>query len=350
MSYDLSPQVYEPRRQAFDYLTKRFGQREATRYEEGTIEVQQQENFHYRPLWNPAVEIFDPSMTQLKLEDWYSFLDPRQYYYGTYNQARNKSMEVLDAELNYAAERGLLERVAGEWREVFLSCLLPMRHYEYGGTTSLSYVSRFAYGTSIEQCASFNTFDKMANSQVITKLTLMLPNPEQWMAEGKQRWLDAEHLQPLRAIIEKSWLITDWAETILLQNLLLDTTLYGLLYDEFDRVAIDNGVMAVSFIHKYLSDWLKDNSRWTNHLIETFVNESQHGEANRAALQEMVDRWAPQVVEALKPLRKVFELPQRPGNFDAALERVVQSLERNLEKVGLALNLNATGMAVTAAD
>ena len=45
MSYDLSPQVIEQRRLAYDELTRRFGQREATRYEEGTIGVQHQENF-----------------------------------------------------------------------------------------------------------------------------------------------------------------------------------------------------------------------------------------------------------------------------------------------------------------
>lgn len=348
MSYDLSPKVIEPRRVAFDNLVKRYGSREATRYEEGTVDVQQQDNFHYRPLWNPTVEIFDPSMTALKLDDWYSFLDPRSYYYATYNQTRNKAMDVIDGELSYANERGLLEKMNSEWREVLLAYLLPLRHYEYGGNILLAYVGRFAYGTSIEQCASFNTFDKMANSQLITKLCLMLPNPEQLLEETKQRWLEAEHLQPLRELVEQSWLIQDWAEVIVVQNLLTDVLLYGLLYDEFDKVALDNGMVAATFVHKYLTDWLKDNLRWTTTLVETFLNDAKSGEANKAIIQGWLDRWTPKVVEAVQPFQKVFEMPQRPGNYEDAFERAFQNLKNKLERLDLAVS--AEPLAVGAAD
>lgn len=342
MSYDLSPQVIEPRRKAFDYLVERFGDREASRYEEGTLNVQSMENFHYRPLWNREVEIFDPAMTRLKLEDWYAFLDPRQYYYGAYNMARSKTMEVLDAELTYAKERGLLERVGNEWRDILLAYLVPLRHYEYGATTTLAYVGRFAYGTSISQCASFNTFDKMGNSQIFTKLCLMLPEPDKLLEQGKEQWLEAEHLQPLRALVERSWIIQDWAEVLVLQNLLLEPLLYGLLYDQFDRVVLDNGIIAISFIDKYLLDWFKDNSRWTNQLFEVFGSEARYGTTNQTLLQEMVDKWAPQVVEAIKPFRKIFEMPQRAGNFEASFELVLQTLKTDLESLGLALSDKAS--------
>jgi phenol/toluene 2-monooxygenase (NADH) P1/A1 len=341
MSYDLSPQVIEPRRLTFDNLAKRIGQREATRYEEATIDVQPEENFHYRPLYNPAIEIFDTSMTTLKLEDWYTFSDPRQFYYGPYNQTRNKMMEVLDGEINYAGERGLLDKIAGDWRKIFLSYLLPMRHYEYGGNIVMCYVSRFAYGTSIEQCASFNAFDKMGNSQIITKFCLNLPNADQLLSEAKQNWLEAEHLQPLRELIENTWLITDWAEAIFVQNLLVDGILYSLLYDSFDRVALDNGALAVTFVHKFLADWNKENTTWTISLAETFVNDPQNGEANRAAIQEMLDKWADKVVAAVEPLGKVFEMPTLPGDFSAALTKALQTVERNLDKVGFSLKVTA---------
>ncbi|MDB5080620.1 MAG: hypothetical protein JWP00_2544 [Chloroflexi bacterium] len=335
MSYDLSPQVIEQRRLAYDELTRRYGQREATRYEEATIGVQHEENFHYRPLWNPAIEIYDPSMTRLKLADWYSFLDPRQFYYGPYNQARNKSMENLDSQLAYANERAMLDKIAGDWRNIFLSYLLPLRHYEYGGTTVMTYVARFAYGTSIEQCASFNAFDKTGNSQIITKFALMLPNADQLLEEGKRRWMEAPHLQPLRSLVEHTWLITDWAEAIFVQNLLLDPLLYTLLYQEFDRVALENGALAVTFIHKYMNDWLKDNSRWTTALVEAFLNDDQHGEANRQAIQQMLDGWRPKVEESLRPLGVIFEMPQVKGNFEASWQQATQNLDHHLERLGL---------------
>ena len=54
MQYELRTQVIEPPRKTFTHLVTRYGDRPASRYEEGTIDIQPKENFHYRPLWDPA--------------------------------------------------------------------------------------------------------------------------------------------------------------------------------------------------------------------------------------------------------------------------------------------------------
>ena len=48
------------------------------------VDIQATENFHYRPLWDPAHELYDVGYSALRLTDPYSFLDPRQYYYAPY--------------------------------------------------------------------------------------------------------------------------------------------------------------------------------------------------------------------------------------------------------------------------
>ena len=50
MQIELRTQVIEPERKTFTNLAKRFGDRPASRYEEGSIDVQSVANFHYRPL------------------------------------------------------------------------------------------------------------------------------------------------------------------------------------------------------------------------------------------------------------------------------------------------------------
>lgn len=67
MQYELRTQVIEPQRKTFDHLVKRYGDRPATRYEEGTVDVQAKENFHFRPLWDPSKEIYDEDFSAFKL-------------------------------------------------------------------------------------------------------------------------------------------------------------------------------------------------------------------------------------------------------------------------------------------
>ena len=84
MQFELRPQVIEPQRKTFQHLIDRYGDRPASRYEEGTIDLQATANYHYRPLWGPDKEIYDPAYSVLRLTDAYSFVDPRQYYYAPY--------------------------------------------------------------------------------------------------------------------------------------------------------------------------------------------------------------------------------------------------------------------------
>ena len=81
MQYELKTQIIEPLRPTFDHLVARYGNKPATRYQEGTVDLQATENFHYRPTWDPEHELYDPNYSAFKLTDPYSFLDPRQYYY-----------------------------------------------------------------------------------------------------------------------------------------------------------------------------------------------------------------------------------------------------------------------------
>jgi len=84
VQFELRTQVVEPQRKTFQHLVDRYGDRPASRYEEGTIDLQGTANFHYRPLWGPDKEIYDPAYSVFTLTDPYSFVDPRQYYYAPY--------------------------------------------------------------------------------------------------------------------------------------------------------------------------------------------------------------------------------------------------------------------------
>ena len=110
MQYELRTQVIEPRRKTFTNLTERYGDRPATRYEEGSVDVQATANFHYRPLWDPTHEIYDPEYSALRLTDPYSFVDPRQFYYAPYVTSRAHLHEAFGSTLPYLENRDLGKR------------------------------------------------------------------------------------------------------------------------------------------------------------------------------------------------------------------------------------------------
>jgi phenol/toluene 2-monooxygenase (NADH) P1/A1 len=96
MQIDLRTVSIKPLRNTFAHVAKRLGgDKPATRYQEGTLDIQATHNFHYRPTWDPDHEIFDPRRTQLVMKDWYAFKDPRQFYYlGPGQATRNHGVEL----------------------------------------------------------------------------------------------------------------------------------------------------------------------------------------------------------------------------------------------------------------
>jgi len=58
---DLRTVTIKPLRHTFEHVAKRIGgDKPATRYQEGTYDVQATHNFHYRPTWDPDHEILTP--------------------------------------------------------------------------------------------------------------------------------------------------------------------------------------------------------------------------------------------------------------------------------------------------
>jgi phenol/toluene 2-monooxygenase (NADH) P1/A1 len=54
MQLDLRTVSIKPLRQTFAHIAKRLGtDKPATRYQEGTYDLQATMNFHHRPLWAP---------------------------------------------------------------------------------------------------------------------------------------------------------------------------------------------------------------------------------------------------------------------------------------------------------
>ncbi|MER2541559.1 MAG: phenol hydroxylase, partial [Azonexus sp.] len=151
MEIDLRTVAIKPLRNTFDHIARRFGDKPASRYQEGTYDIQQTDIFHYRPSWEPELKLFDKRRTKVEMKDWYALKDPRQFYYGAWTIARSRQQDAAESSFDMIEERGLAEIIPEAIKQTALDVLVPLRHVEWGANMGNTYISAYGYGTAITQ-------------------------------------------------------------------------------------------------------------------------------------------------------------------------------------------------------
>jgi phenol hydroxylase P1 protein len=329
MQIDLRTVSITPLRQTFDNIAVRLGgDKAASRYLEATMDVQANANFHYRPTWDPAHEIFDPSRTKIVMADWYAFKDPRQLYYGTYTQSRAHMQEVAESDFDFVESRGLADNYDDAARRTALDFYLPLRHVAWGANMNGAAMCAYGYGTAITQPCLYQGMDQLGIAQYLTRLGLLLGQSGDLEA-AKHAWLNAPAWQALRRYVEDSFVLKDWFELFVAQNVALDGLLFPLAYREVDAALSGRAGPTLSMLTRFQSEWFQDASKWTDSVMKTAAAESA---ANKAQLQAWLSHWRARAVEALEPTARLA-LGSAAG---AAMERATAALDARMAKVGLA--------------
>ncbi len=301
MHIDIKSKTLEPVRQTYTHVAARIGENKpASRYQEATFDVQATEHFHYRPTWQPGHELYDPARTALVMDDWYKFLDPRQYYYGAYCMARAKQQEAADQSFKTAEKRGLIDAMPEKARQGILDFIVPLRHYEWGANMNNAQICAMGYGAAITAPAMLNAGDRLGNAQYITRMALLLSgNDKDVLDAGKASWVERDVWQGLRRVMENSLVVEDWFELFVAQNLVMDGLVHPLFFDDYaKRLASDGGAVFVS-LSEFVFDWFGETSRWVDKQIAVACAES---EANKALVSGWFKDWLQQSEAALAPL------------------------------------------------
>jgi phenol hydroxylase P1 protein len=327
MQIDLRTVSIKPLRQTFDHVARHIGgDKPASRYQEGTIRVQAEGNFHYRPLWDPAHEIFDPSRTALKMKDWYAFKDPRQFYYGTYTIARARMQETAEADFDFVEERGLADSYPAAARQRALEVLLPLRHVAWGSNMNNSAICAYGYGTAITQPCLYQAMDQLGIAQYLTRLGLLMADAEA-LETAKQSWLNAPQWQELRRYVEDTFVMPDWFEQYLAQNLCLDGLLYPLVYQYFDNALTAEAGPTVSMLVRFQAEWYAETGKWVDASVKTAAVE------NKELVSGWTRAWRDRAIKAVTPLAQ-FALG---AQADSVMAEIVEQFNARAAKLGLTL-------------
>ncbi|MCB1755202.1 MAG: aromatic/alkene monooxygenase hydroxylase subunit beta [Gammaproteobacteria bacterium] len=332
MSIQIASRQIKPARVNYAHIERRIGpDKPATRYQEAVYDVQPTENFHYAPTWEPDKELFDASRTAIVMQDWYSFMDPRQYYYTSYVSARARQQESMEKNFELIEDNDLLGAVPEALRDKARQVLIPLRHVEYGANISNQDICDRGYGATITSLASFNGLDRIGMAQYLSRIALMLDgNEETSLVAAREAWLNDPTWQPLRHAMEDIFVLEDWFEIMVAQNIVMDGLLYPLIYREFIPALNRQGGTPFLLMTQLMSDWYSETERWTNQLVKVTAAEST---ANQELLQAWVVKWMQRLQEALLPVAKLA----LDDEGEARLADVAKTLQARLNKNGLSV-------------
>ncbi len=331
MSVNISKKAIEPIRTNFAYTERRVGSRPATRYQEATYDVQAEYGFHYRPVYDPSKELYDSSRTAIVMGDWYTFMDPRQFYYTPYVTTRANQQEVMEKNLSMIEKQELLSTVPEALKQLVRDVVVPLRHVEYAANMNNQHIADQGYGASITGVAAYCGFDHIAMSQYVSKLALALDdNEDNGLIAAREAWMDSPVWQPLRALIEEVFVVDDWFETLVAQDIVLDGLLHPLVFGHFMKEVTAKGGIPIAMMTAFMNDWYPEEVRWTNHLVKVTAKES---DANNALLTEWTKKWVAKTEEALKPVAELAFGDAGAEHLDSVKKELIGRLSKQGLKV-----------------
>lgn len=331
MSLDIKGIEIKPKRQTFGHVERRIGpDKAASRYEEATFDVQPRVNFHYLPTYDSRYELYDERKTAIKMSDWYKLLDPRQFYYSNYVAARAKQQETATQNFSFVDKKELAVNMPEALKSQILNYLLPFRHAEWGANMNNLQLVSEGYGTAFTSAAMFQAEDRLGNAQFITKIGLTISENEiSVLDEAKDRWMNDPAWQGLRKLLEDSFVMEDWFELHIVQNLLIDTFFHQLLFKHYETEAISKGGSALAMMTEFTATWFDETKRWVDATIKIAAAESDE---NLATVTQWIKGHLPEVKEATLSLAQ-----QLVSNPEDVVAEIDAQLSTRLNKLGVAL-------------
>lgn len=331
MQIDLRTVTIKPLRHTFDHVARRIGgDKPASRYQEGTFDVQATANFHYRPTWDPEHQIFDVSRSAIRMADWYAFKDPRQFYYGAYTMARAKQQDTAEANFDFVESRGLADDLPESLCATALTMLLPLRHVAWAGNMNNAAICAYGYGTAFTQPCLYQSMDHLGIAQYLTRLGLLLGDVD-GLDHAKDAWLKDDVWQGLRRYVEDSFVLKDPFELFVAHNVALDGLLYPLVYETIvDDVLATQGGTALALMTQFMTEWAAETRRWIDATVKTAATESPE---NAALLAKWIAHWRDRAASALTPVAQLA----LGAKTDAVVTELVQQFNARLAKAGVTL-------------
>ena len=314
-------------RRGFLYFTPQ--KKRSTLYEEVTVDTQPSPHRHMPSGWLMSFEdgrgTHSLGSTALRVKDWYDWRDPGGLWERPFYQQAAQAAREQDAAVAAARSEALFARMSEEWRAFLQRSLQLPAFYEHGLWRALCGAARPALSDAITHAIVLEAAMKQRQAQDLVVYAMDLePEIGECSTEAaKQRFLEEEAWQPVRALVEHVNACTDWAERVLAANLCIEPLVGNLLRREMLLVpASANGdPVTPVIIGNAQREWLWVRE-WTADLVRFCVEDEEFGAQNRDVLATWSERWNAEAEGAAEAVAEEIARVPRARPPAEALEQV----------------------------
>ena len=267
------------------------------------------------------------SSTKLDHPDWYAFRDPAQLWQRSYVKLQAEQERSIERSCADAIAGGALADLDETWTREILGGHYRVWSFVEWGLFRASYTaSRETLSDSLSAVYTFEAFDRLRHAQDVVWWMLALEKavPGFSDAGAKEAWLQAEHYQPMRRVVEEIMHSTDdWAEVAVAINLCFDPIVGEVgLSRMVSRLAGLHGDSVTPMIIRTAERDRRRNQAWTQALVNLVIADDVPAAAeNGAVIEEWLAKWTPAAIAAAEPLAEVYKgIPNTTGTFKEILE------------------------------
>jgi propane monooxygenase small subunit len=311
---------------SFSYFTPR--KRRSTVYEDVTIDVQPDPDRHLSQGWIYGFPngdgAYPHAWTALKSSNWHEFLDPNEeweqtIYRSTANVVRQVQQTVANAKAAHAFAGwnrswvNIVERHVGAWA-----------HAEHGiGLYVYTQAQRDAPTNMINNALAVGATHKLRFAQDLILYNLDISEDLEGFDGSAHRdaWQNDPVWQGVRENVERLTATRDWAEAFFATALVFEPLVGELFRSHFVmQMAAQQGDYVTPAVMGTGEADAAREQRGARHLFQMLLNDQQHGDENRALLQEWLAKWAPQSVSAARQLQPLWsQVSEKVVSFEDSL-------------------------------
>ena len=286
----------------------------ASVYEDVTVDVQPDPARHLTQGWvygfadSPGG--YPVEWTKLESSDWHAFRDPngeweQTIYRNNANVVRQNSQNIANAQAE-----NVFVRWTDDWATVVERDVGAWMHAEHGlGMHVFLPAQRDAPTNMINNAISVNSMHKLRFAQDIAMYNLAITDSRSGFdgQAHKSTWQEDPKWQGVRENVEHLTAIRDWAEAVVVANLVFEPLVGELFRGQFVmQVAASNGdFVTPTLMGAGESDFERDLG-YTKVLLGLLTSDAEHGEANKKLLAEWLSTWVPQSLAAIAPLEALW--------------------------------------------
>jgi propane monooxygenase small subunit len=326
----------------YSYYTPR--KRRATVYEDVTVDVQPDPARHLTQGWIYGFADgsggYPHEWTSLKSSDWHAFLDPNEEWEQTiYRNNANAVRQVQQTIANAKAANAFASWSRG-WTTVVERHVSAWAHAEHGlGLHVYTATQRDAPTNMINNALSVGAVHKLRFAQDLILYNLDVGEEIAGFDGGAHigAWQDDPVWQGVRENVERLTATRDWAEAFFATALVFEPLVGELFRSHFVmQVAAPQGdFVTPALMGTGEADAVREQ-RGARHLFGLLADDPEHGEANRALMQQWLEAWAPLSVLAARQLQPVWsQMPERLVRFEDSFERARARFETFAHELGL---------------